>query len=328
MVPWRTAARTHWAATVSRSSRTPRCWPGTIVPYPDNLPITNATGGPAASQAAARFAGHSKNFLGEVPRDRHGLRYPDSTSGPTRHRLPSFVNAPGHQRCRRMPLDPLPGRPGTRTHRRIRADRLRRTGIRTGRHTAVPAAAGGQREVEDPSRGDPGGAVHRDVPRLHVHPRHGVRPVPIRLPCASYSAVFSNVSGLKGGNFVRIAGVEVGKVKGPDAAQDGTVTVDFAIDRACSSPRAPGRRCATRTSSVTATCRWRRCPVRKLLPGQTIPTGPHRARTRRRRADRRLPAVVPGARPRSGERPVGAAAAGSSRARAERSPRCLRRHRR
>jgi phospholipid/cholesterol/gamma-HCH transport system substrate-binding protein len=29
----------------------------------------------------------------------------------------------------------------------------------------------------------------------------------------SYSAVFSNVSGLKGGNFVRIAGVEVGKVK-------------------------------------------------------------------------------------------------------------------
>ena len=28
----------------------------------------------------------------------------------------------------------------------------------------------------------------------------------------SYSAVFANVSGLKGGNFVRIAGVEVGKV--------------------------------------------------------------------------------------------------------------------
>ena len=29
---------------------------------------------------------------------------------------------------------------------------------------------------------------------------------------ATYSAVFTNVSGLKGGNFVRIAGVEVGKV--------------------------------------------------------------------------------------------------------------------
>jgi phospholipid/cholesterol/gamma-HCH transport system substrate-binding protein len=48
---------------------------------------------------------------------------------------------------------------------------------------------------------------------------------------ASYSAVFSNVSGLKGGNFVRIAGVEVGKVEDLKLHKDGTVTVDFAIDR-------------------------------------------------------------------------------------------------
>jgi phospholipid/cholesterol/gamma-HCH transport system substrate-binding protein len=48
---------------------------------------------------------------------------------------------------------------------------------------------------------------------------------------ASYSAVFSNVSGLKGGNFVRIAGVEVGKVRDLKLHKDGTVTVDFAIDR-------------------------------------------------------------------------------------------------
>lgn len=47
----------------------------------------------------------------------------------------------------------------------------------------------------------------------------------------SYSAVFSNVSGLKGGNFVRIAGVEVGKVKDLKLEKDGTVHVDFAIDR-------------------------------------------------------------------------------------------------
>src|SRR6202048_3816000 len=46
----------------------------------------------------------------------------------------------------------------------------------------------------------------------------------------SYSAVFTNVSGLKGGNFVRIAGVEVGKVKDLTLHKDGTVTVDFAID--------------------------------------------------------------------------------------------------
>ena len=35
----------------------------------------------------------------------------------------------------------------------------------------------------------------------------------------TYSAVFTNVSGLKGGNFVRIAGVEVGKVKDMTPAQ-------------------------------------------------------------------------------------------------------------
>src|SRR6186713_2761583 len=48
---------------------------------------------------------------------------------------------------------------------------------------------------------------------------------------ASYSAVFTNVSGLKGGNFVRIAGVEVGKVKDLTLHKDGTVTVDFSIDK-------------------------------------------------------------------------------------------------
>lgn len=47
----------------------------------------------------------------------------------------------------------------------------------------------------------------------------------------SYRAVFTNVSGLKGGNFVRIAGVEIGKVDDMTLNGDGTVTVDFAIDR-------------------------------------------------------------------------------------------------
>src|SRR3978361_1309009 len=47
----------------------------------------------------------------------------------------------------------------------------------------------------------------------------------------SYSAVFSNVSGLKGGNFVRSAGVEVGKVSHLKLNKDGTVHVEFAIDR-------------------------------------------------------------------------------------------------
>ncbi|MCX8558898.1 MlaD family protein [Mycolicibacterium mucogenicum] len=90
---------------------------------------------------------------------------------------------------------------------------------------------------------------------------------------ASYRAVFSNVSGLKGGNFVRIAGVEVGKVKDLTLHKDGTVTIDFAVDRQL-----------TLTEGTTASIRYENLigdrylaleegpgSVRKLMPGQTIP---------------------------------------------------------
>ena len=40
----------------------------------------------------------------------------------------------------------------------------------------------------------------------------------------TYRAVFSNISGLKNGDFVRIAGVEVGKVKKINVNDDGTLT--------------------------------------------------------------------------------------------------------
>lgn len=46
-----------------------------------------------------------------------------------------------------------------------------------------------------------------------------------------YHAVFTNISGLKSGNFVRIAGVEVGKVGDLTLHRDGTVNVDFAVDK-------------------------------------------------------------------------------------------------
>jgi phospholipid/cholesterol/gamma-HCH transport system substrate-binding protein len=46
-----------------------------------------------------------------------------------------------------------------------------------------------------------------------------------------FKAVFTNVSGLKGGNFVRIAGVEVGKVSNLKLNKNGTVTVSFEIDK-------------------------------------------------------------------------------------------------
>ncbi|WP_431235968.1 MCE family protein (plasmid) [Mycolicibacterium psychrotolerans] len=47
---------------------------------------------------------------------------------------------------------------------------------------------------------------------------------------ATYNAEFSNVSGLKTGDFVRIAGVEVGKVKSIAIRRDNTVAVEFFTD--------------------------------------------------------------------------------------------------
>lgn len=49
-------------------------------------------------------------------------------------------------------------------------------------------------------------------------------------PQQSFSALFTNVGGLNGGDFVRIAGVEVGKVKNIRIQQDATVRVDFKIE--------------------------------------------------------------------------------------------------
>lgn len=46
----------------------------------------------------------------------------------------------------------------------------------------------------------------------------------------TYNAEFSNVSGLKQGDFVRIAGVEVGKVKHISIRPDTVVTVEFSAD--------------------------------------------------------------------------------------------------
>jgi phospholipid/cholesterol/gamma-HCH transport system substrate-binding protein len=46
----------------------------------------------------------------------------------------------------------------------------------------------------------------------------------------TYNAVFNTVSGLKDGNFVRIAGVEVGKVKNITIRDDATALVTFSAD--------------------------------------------------------------------------------------------------
>jgi phospholipid/cholesterol/gamma-HCH transport system substrate-binding protein len=90
---------------------------------------------------------------------------------------------------------------------------------------------------------------------------------------ASYSAVFSNVSGLKGGNFVRIAGVEVGKVKDLKLNRDGTVKVDFAVDKSLTLTE--GTKAAVRYENLIGD-RYLSLEdgpgsTRKLHPGQTIP---------------------------------------------------------
>ncbi|MFI5510167.1 MCE family protein [Mycobacterium sp. NPDC051804] len=90
---------------------------------------------------------------------------------------------------------------------------------------------------------------------------------------SSYSAVFSNVSGLKGGNFVRIAGVEVGKVRNMTLHKDGTVTVEFAIDRNLTLTE--GTKAAVRYENLIGD-RYLSLEdgpgsVHKLQPGRTIP---------------------------------------------------------
>jgi phospholipid/cholesterol/gamma-HCH transport system substrate-binding protein len=90
---------------------------------------------------------------------------------------------------------------------------------------------------------------------------------------STYSAVFSNVSGLKGGNFVRIAGVEVGKVRSMTLHKDGTVTVVFAIDQNLTLTQ--GTKAAVRYENLIGdrylSLEEGAGSVHKLQPGQTIP---------------------------------------------------------
>ena len=63
----------------------------------------------------------------------------------------------------------------------------------------------------------------------------------------TYTAQFTNVSGLEGGNFVRIAGVEVGKVKSIVFSPTRRWSSSSLRPTMSCSPRAPGRRSASPT---------------------------------------------------------------------------------
>lgn len=89
----------------------------------------------------------------------------------------------------------------------------------------------------------------------------------------TYNALFTNVSGLKDGNFVRVAGVEVGKVKTITVRDDTTVDVEFAVDK--SVVLTEGNRAVVRYQNLTGE-RYLALDegvggVKRLVPGQTIP---------------------------------------------------------
>lgn len=89
----------------------------------------------------------------------------------------------------------------------------------------------------------------------------------------TYQAIFTNVSGLKGGNFVRIAGVEVGKVTKLILHKDSTVTIEFAVDKGL--PLTEGTTAAVRYENLVGdrflTLENAPGSVRLLQPGATIP---------------------------------------------------------
>jgi phospholipid/cholesterol/gamma-HCH transport system substrate-binding protein len=85
--------------------------------------------------------------------------------------------------------------------------------------------------------------------------------------------VFSNISGLKSGNFVRIAGVEVGKVGDLTLHRDGTVSIDFTVDKGVR--LSEGTKAVVRYENLIGD-RYLALeegpgPPRRLAPGATIP---------------------------------------------------------
>jgi phospholipid/cholesterol/gamma-HCH transport system substrate-binding protein len=89
----------------------------------------------------------------------------------------------------------------------------------------------------------------------------------------SYNAVFANVSGLRESNFVRIAGVEVGKVKAVAVQPDSTVRVEFTADKTVTLTE--GSRAVVRYDDLFGgrflALEEGAGDVKKLNPGATIP---------------------------------------------------------
>lgn len=88
-----------------------------------------------------------------------------------------------------------------------------------------------------------------------------------------YRAEFSNISGLAEGNFVRIAGVEVGKVRTISLRPDATLTVEFTTD--ASVVLTEGTHAVIRYDNLIGgrylALEEGEGPARPMAPGSTIP---------------------------------------------------------
>jgi phospholipid/cholesterol/gamma-HCH transport system substrate-binding protein len=80
-----------------------------------------------------------------------------------------------------------------------------------------------------------------------------------------YRAEFANVTGLEAGNFVRIAGVEVGKVKNIQLRDDTTAVVELAVDNS-----------VVLTQGTRAEIRWENLIGGRFLALEEGPGSPHR----------------------------------------------------
>ena len=112
----------------------------------------------------------------------------------------------------------------------------------------------------------------------------------------TYSALFSDVTGLEAGNFVRVAGVEVGKVKKISIQPDNAVLVEFAADHSVvltegSQSRHPvRRRDRWALPGAGGRCGWHE----EAQSWRHHSAGAHDTGTRPRRADRGLSAACSG----------------------------------
>ncbi|MEN0135389.1 MAG: MCE family protein [Rhodococcus sp. (in: high G+C Gram-positive bacteria)] len=88
-----------------------------------------------------------------------------------------------------------------------------------------------------------------------------------------YSAVFDDVSGLRDNEFVRVAGVEVGKVKSVDVREDSTALVTFALTK--NVPLTESTRAAVKFSNLIGDHYLELVegsgPLTPLTEGDTIP---------------------------------------------------------